>query len=464
MANKSALLHSARYQAMLLLSEVMQEKVFINEGLAKVLDSGRIPERDQALTTQLVYGTMQYHYTLDRLLKSFIKRPKQVKRWAWELLALSSYQYFYLDQIPPHAIVNEAVEIAKQRGNATVARFVNGVLRHMLRQYQTIDQAIATLASSEQDAIAMRYSLPEMWLDYFIKRFGIEEAERLAKSLVMPSHVNVRINQTKGWSLVQVQAELEKLGYISQPSAIAPNMLQIEQGNPSTSSLFAEGVITIQDESASLAVEMLAPKPGEHVLDACAAPGGKTVQLAEAVGKTGQVESLDLDATKLPRIEANISRMGVGEWVNVRAQDARELHRVYKAEQFDRILVDAPCSGVGLFRRKPDTKQHKTLADLKALQRIQLEILDAATPLLKKGGHFVYSTCTITTEENEQVVSAYLKQHPEMQLVPIILPEDQPLKQALTKQGTLEILPHYFNSDGFFIAHFIKTTDQTNHE
>lgn len=448
--------HTARYQAMLLLSDVVQGKQFINEGVTKLLKQGGLTAPDQALATQLVYGTMQYHYTLECVFTSLVKQPKKVKRWAWELLLLSGYQYFYLDHIPAHAIVNEAVKIAKQRGNQTIARFVNGVLRQLMRQYATIADAIAKLATTPEETLQLRDSLPPKWANYFTERFGRDETALLARSLVLPSHVNVRVNTMKGRSLKEVQQALLNEGYVTTPSEISPHVLRVEQGNPAHSALFAEGIITIQDESASLAVEILKPEPGEVVLDACAAPGGKTVQLAEAVGPAGHVESLDIDQTKLPRIQANVTRMGVAAQVAIHQQDAQRLTERYAAETFDRVLIDAPCSGVGLFRRKPDTKYHKSLADIYSLQQIQLAILEAATPLIKKGGHLVYSTCTITAEENEQVIASYLKQHPEMTIVPIDLPSHYPLQRAKTQQGTLEILPHYFNSDGFFIAHLMK--------
>ncbi|MDO4679833.1 MAG: 16S rRNA (cytosine(967)-C(5))-methyltransferase RsmB [Aerococcus sp.] len=454
------LTHTARYQAMQLLSDVVSGRVFINEGLASILKENRLPDSEHALFTQLVYGTMQYHFTVDEILKSLVKRPNKVKRWVWELLALSSYQYFYLDHIPQHAIVNEAVKIAKTRGNQTLSRFVNGVLRNLMRQFETIMDAIDHVATDDTERICLIDSLPIEWFNYFEERFGREEAIQLAESLTQPSQVNVRINQTKNLDITSIISQLQVEGYQTTPSTIAPTVLKVASGNPAQSQLFKQGVFTIQDEAASLAVSVLNPMLGECVLDACAAPGGKTVQIAEAVGKKGHVEALDMEANKLPKIQANVERMGVREQVAIHQQDARQLDR-YEAESFDRILVDAPCSGIGLFRRKPDTKYHKALSEIKGLPTIQLEILEAATPLLKKGGHFVYSTCTITAEENEQVVKRYLKRHPEMELIPIEVDSTHPLHRALTQMGTLEILPHYFQSDGFFIAHMKKRNDQS---
>lgn len=454
-SNKPTLKQSARYQAMESLTAVFQEGAYVNHVVSQTIQDQAVVPRDQALYTQLVYGTLQYQIPLEALFSHMVKRPNRVKKWLKQLILLSYYQYYYLDAIPEHAIVNEAVRIAKKRGNASLGRFANGVLRNSFRQYPDLETFIGEKAASEVEVASLRYSLPTYWVTYFRDRFG-KEAEDLMASLNQAPATAIRIlDSDRAAAIIQ---GLEDEGYVLEASPINASSYRVTKGNPANSQAFKQGLITIQDESASLAAQALNVQAGDRVLDACAAPGGKTVQLAQAVGDQGQVYAYDIQDAKLPLIEENLERTGLRDRVQVASQDARHLGQNFEAESLDRVLVDAPCSGVGLFRRKPDTRYHKEAADLTALQAIQVAILDEVTPLLKKSGLLTYSTCTITEEENQAVVAAYLDRHPEMALeaVPV---KEAALQRAQTAQGCLEILPHYYSSDGFFIANFRKETE-----
>ncbi|MDK6940430.1 16S rRNA (cytosine(967)-C(5))-methyltransferase RsmB [Aerococcus sp. UMB8487] len=454
-SNKPSLKQTARYQAMETLTAVFQEGAYVNHVLSQTIQDQAVASRDQALYTQLVYGTIQYQIPLEALFEHMVKRPKRVKKWLKQLLLLSYYQYYYLDAIPEHAIVNEAVRIAKKRGNVSLGRFANGVLRNSFRTYPDLESFIEAKAAKEEEASSLRYSLPPYWVAYFKDRFG-EEAEALMASLNQAPATAIRIlDADRAEAIVQ---GLKEAGYHLQASPINPASYRVTKGNPANSQAFQEGLITIQDESASLAAQALQVQAGDQVLDACAAPGGKTVQLAQAVGSGGQVYAYDIQEKKLPLIEENLQRTGLRDRVQVASRDARNLGQDFAPESLDRILVDAPCSGVGLFRRKPDTRYHKQAADLTALQSIQLAILEEVTPLLKKSGLLTYSTCTITEEENQAVVTAYLDRHPEMVVEAVPLAREA-LERAQTATGCLEILPHYYSSDGFFIANFRKKTE-----
>lgn len=454
--DKTAREHTARYQAMRVLSRAMTGKQFLNDGIQTVISHSDVDDQDTSLFTTLAYGTMQRHYTLERILLRFVERPHAMKRWTRELLLESLYQFYYLDHIPNHAIVDEAVSIAKMRGNKAIAGFVNGVLRRVMREATDLEAVLQSLADDEIDYCSLKYSLPMIWYDYFRKRWGNETADKIAESLNEPAPINIRFSELNALSEHESVARIAQQGVALAPSEITPHVYRVLSGDPIQQTMFHEGRYTIQDASAALAVEVLDPQPGEHVLDACAAPGGKTVQLAEKVGASGQIVACDIDVRKLDTIRTNIKRMHVADRVAVSAGDARRLPDRFEAASFDRILIDAPCSGIGLFRRKPDTKYNKQLEDLQSLQAIQLAILDAAVGVLKPGGTLVYSTCTITEAENHEVISQFLNRHPEMRIAAIPETLEKPLRASICTNGTIEILPHQYHSDGFFIAKLVK--------
>ena len=209
--------------------------------------------------------------------------------------------------------------------------------------------------------------------------------------------------------------------------------------------MFADGKVTIQDEAASLVADVFDLSGDEQVLDACSAPGGKTIQIAERLS-TGSVTALDIHPKKLNLVKQNAERMGVASRIKTIALDAKKTNTFFSDQQFDRILVDAPCSGLGLLRRKPEIRYGKSQKDLENLQQIQLAILDSVSKVLAKKGELVYSTCTITHEEDEDVIEQFLADHPQFELLPFELPN------ISTETGMLKILPDSFGSDGFFIA------------
>ncbi|MCZ0717198.1 16S rRNA (cytosine(967)-C(5))-methyltransferase RsmB [Aerococcus kribbianus] len=488
--NNAPLKASPRWQAMDVVEKVLYDQAFSHDLVSQSLDQSNWEPADRHLFTELVYGTIQHALTLESLLAVYVKKVNRVKKWLRALLLISLYQHYYLDSIPDYALVDEAVRVAKKRGNPALGRFANGVLRNIFRQESSISAFLDQQQFvSAQEKLALTYSLPQVWVDYLSQRFGLDRTEQIAASLLEKAPITIRISPLAAERQLDIVNNLENHGLQLTPSPITPYAYQLSKGSPARSQAFLQGDITIQDASAQLAAWALGVQAGDKVLDACAAPGGKTVQLAEMVGPQGQVVAGDLQANKLPKIQANLDRMGVASQVTVNQHDASALEAKYDLESFDRILVDAPCSGLGLFRRKPDTKYHKSLQDLAALQNIQLEILNSAYKVLKKGGELVYSTCTITNEENTQVVMQFLADHPDMSIRPLSVADfsvseqdDQNAEQvlsnqkdsskpgmdnnqhkttngletAITDQGSIEILPDAFASDGFFIARLHK--------
>lgn len=454
--NNRPLKESVRWLAMESVQRILFKEAFIHETVSDVLTTHSLSEADRKLLTELIYGTVQHYLTIDALLRQHVKRANRVKKWLWALLLVSLYQHYYLSQIPDYALVDEAVRITKKRGNQSLSRFTNGVLRNVLREVPNLDALYQQFQSLPwEERISQQYSLPKVWVTYFNQRFGKERTEKLAQSFNQRASMTIRISDHAIDRETEIVGALTAEGLNVEASSITPHAYQVTNGTPVHTQAFKNGELTIQDASAQLAAVALDAQPGDKVLDACAAPGGKTVQLAEKVAPNGHVISQDIQENKLNKIDDNIDRMNVAKQVTVKVGDATKLSQTYAKETFDRILIDAPCSGVGLFRRKPDTKYHKSLQDLTSLQAIQKDILNDAVSVLKPGGVLVYSTCTITNEENQAVVEQLLDNHPEL-MITSISGRQQLLDQAQTSQGTIEILPDMFQSDGFFIARFEK--------
>ena len=293
--------------------------------------------------------------------------------------------------------------------------------------------------------LSVKESVPEWLVQYLIDSWGLDKAKSVLNSINEPAKNSVRISKLADKE--QVFAQLERDNYQPQWSKLSSDDVILSHGGISESDLFEEGKLTIQDEAASLVVEAFDFEQDEHVLDACSAPGGKTVQIAESI-VNGDVTALDIHDKKLRLVRDNAQRMHVANKVKTKACDARKATEIFAAGEFTKILVDAPCSGLGLLRRKPEIRYTKRQQDLQNLQKIQLAILTAVSSLLKKNGELVYSTCSISMEENEEVVKKFLQAHPDFELVPF------KLTKLESKTGMLKIMPDLDGNDGFFIAKF----------
>lgn len=445
--NKKNIEKTVRYQAMVILEKIEKSGSYSNLLINHTIETYRFNSVDARLLTELVYGVLQRKLTLDYYLSAFIKKNQSLDSWVRNLLRLSFYQMIYLERIPNHAIFNEAVNIAKKRGHFKgISQFVNGVLRNAERRgFLSIDAIQDPI-----EKLSVEFSMPEHLVKKLTDELGIEKTRSLGLSLLEPSHPSARINS----ELITMDEALRVMrseGFDPYESELSNVGIVADSGHFVSSSLFKEGKLTIQDESSQLVAPALEVEPFHQVLDACAAPGGKTTHIASYLSEEagGKVTALDLHAHKVKLIEENAERMHVKKIVNGQNLDARKVNTAFKDESFDRILVDAPCSGLGLMRRKPDIKYTKNEGDFVKLQKIQVDILTQVAPKLKKDGLLVYSTCTITNEENEQVISKFLKNQPNFSKVPIKVGENL---QANIVDNALHIYPDDFNTDGFFIC------------
>ena len=432
---------TARSLALAVLEDVLVNQAYSNIALNKHLKGSQLSVADKGLVTEIVYGTVARKLTLEWYLSHFIEDRDKLDNWLYILLLLSAYQLRYLDKIPNHAVVNEAVELAKARKKGS-EKLVNAVLRRILREgWPDID---SIKRKNKRDSIA--YSLPVWLVSKLKEEYGEERAQAIFESLLVRNKASIRVTNLSRKE--EIKALLE-----ATDSPLAATGLVKEQGHFAGHDLFAEGAITIQDESSQLVAPTLDLQGDEQVLDACAAPGGKTAHMASYL-TSSKVTALDLYDHKLDLIQENAQRLGVADRVQTQKLDARKVHEFFEKDSFDKILVDAPCSGIGLLRRKPDIKYNKETADFASLQQIQLEILGSVCQTLRKGGIITYSTCTIVSEENFHVVKAFLESHPEFEQVKL----EHECKDIL-KDGCILITPELYGSDGFFISQFRKISD-----
>lgn len=437
---------NVRDAALSILLAIDKNQAYSNLLLHETIKRHKIEAKDRALLTEITYGTLQYKMTLDYYLEPFIRG--KIDHWVRWLLRLSLYQMHYLTRIPPHAAVNEAVEIAKRRGHQGIASTVNGILRSILRQgVPSLDRIKDPI-----ERLSIETSHPQWLVERFVNNYGVDVATEMLRENNVPPVQTVRVNATKA-TVAEAIASLEAEGLTAKQSDMMPECLHVTNGQPARTQTFKNGLITIQDESSMIPANVLNPSPGMRVLDMCAAPGGKTTHLAEKMNNEGSILATDLHPHKLDLIDHNTERLGL-EIVQTAPIDGRKAPEFLQVESFDAVLVDAPCSGLGVIRRKPDIKYTKREEDLENLQEIQLNLLDAAVKVLKQEGKLVYSTCTVDQQENEGTVQAFLMEHPEMEAIQL---ESLPTKLAKKQvEGMLQVFPQDFGSDGFFVAAFRK--------
>lgn len=437
---------TVREAALDVLESVEKNQSYSNLLLNHAIEKHGIKGPDTGLLTELTYGTIQRRMTLDFYLEPFIN--KKLESWVRQLLRLSLYQMIYLDKIPDRAVLFEAVEIGKRRGHKGIASMVNGILRSVQRKGIPSTDTI----QDPVERISIETSHPQWLVKRWVDQFGIEKTREMCETNITAPLQTARVN-TLRTNADEVISALTEEGLSVQKSSIVPDAIVSLKGNLAKTDAFRKGLLTIQDESSMLVGHSLDVKEDLRVLDACAAPGGKSTHIAELMKGEGKVFSLDLHKHKIKLISENAARLGLPN-IETKAQDSRQAGEIFEPETFDRILVDAPCSGLGVLRRKPDIKYSKQESDLDSLQKIQLEILKAVSPLLKKGGLLVYSTCTVDRIENQGTVERFLRENPELRPYPLShLPETV---MPFIDGHMLQIFPQDFGGDGFFISCFKK--------
>ncbi|MBW7474162.1 16S rRNA (cytosine(967)-C(5))-methyltransferase RsmB [Paenibacillus oenotherae] len=447
---------TAREVALHTLVKVAESRAFSNLQLNRSLQEAGLSRQDAALATELVYGTIQRQRTLDYRLTSLVSKGlDKLAPWVLQLLRMSAYQLLFLDRIPPHAAVNEAVGIAKRRGHAGISGMVNGVLRNMERKLVEMKSGINEKEPVQR--IGIQHSYPDWLVERWMETYGEAETEAICASSNAAPHASIRVNRLLA-SREKALGMLADAGFEASASPLASCGIVVRGGgNLASTDGYNKGLWTLQDESSMLVAEVCAPEPGMAVIDCCAAPGGKTTHLAEIMNDTGRVVANDLHPHKRKLIEDGAERLGLRS-VHAATGDAGELAKQHGAESFHLVLLDAPCSGLGVIRRKPEIKWTKTPEDIQEIAKIQKRLLREAAKLVRPEGRLVYSTCTIELDENERQIEAFLKENENFQLDPH-WPEEvlAPLRAsgiipAEHFKGAVQLLPQHFGSDGFYIA------------
>ncbi|MFM7424651.1 MAG: 16S rRNA (cytosine(967)-C(5))-methyltransferase [Elainella sp.] len=431
----------------------VQGGAFADIALNRVLQaqSASLGLPDRRLLTELVYGTVRRQRTLDALIDQFAQKPAQQQPPDLRLiLHLGLYQLRYLSQVPASAAVDTTVELAKANGLKGLAGFVNALLRKYLRQAEAQPNGdCLVLPADLVSRLGVQHSYPDWIVQLWIEQFGEAGAEQLCAWFNQPPAIDLRINPLQT-SLEQVEAALQAVDLAPSRVLNLPQALRLPASAGAIQSLpgFAEGWWTVQDGSAQLVGHLLDPQPGDWVIDACAAPGGKTTHLAELMQDQGRIWAYDRYASRLKKLQENQTRLRF-QSIQTFPEDSRQI----KLTGVDRVLIDAPCSGLGTLHRHADARWRQTPDTVAELAQLQFELLAQAATWLKPAGLLVYATCTLHPSENEAVVRRFLQTFPDWRIDPPLSPH--PAAAFVQPEGWLKLLPHQDHLDGFFMVRLL---------
>jgi 16S rRNA (cytosine967-C5)-methyltransferase len=443
-------------QLAFLACRLVDRGAYADAALNRVLqsaDATDVNNADRRLVTELVYGSIRRQRTLDALIDQLAtKKARQQPPDLRLILHLGLYQLRYLSQIPASAAVDTTVDLAKRNGLRGLAGFVNGILRQYSRLAdQDGDQANCDPLILPADPIArlgIQHSYPDWMVETWLNQYGTEPTEKLCAWFNRSPHIDLRINPLQT-TIDQVEAAMQAQGIATSRVPPLPQALRLEQSAGAIQHLpgFADGWWTVQDSSAQLVSHLLDPQPGERVVDACAAPGGKTTHLAELMQDQGSLWGCDRHASRLKKLQENAARLRLHS-IQICAEDSRNLTQF--TNQADRVLLDAPCSGLGTLHRHADARWRQTPATVQELAQLQTELINHTATWVKSGGVLVYATCTLHPGENEAIIQTFLAHHPDWQ---IERPSpDTPAAAFVKPEGWLTVMPYQHDMDGFFMV------------
>ena len=435
--------------AVKIISEINDDHAYSNISLQKHFSQyNYLTSLDKAFITEIVNGTVRHMNHIDYVINQFSStKTNKMQPLILSILRSGVYQILFMSKVPPSAACNEAVKIAKKRGLSGLSGFVNGVLRNIARNITNITYPDRNRNPIEY--LCVKYSYPEWIIEYWLKYYTIDFVEALCSASNNAPKITIRCNflRTDKDSLMEKLSE-ENIEVFR--GAFLPEALHISQ----TSAIgdldaFNQGLFQVQDESSMLVGHILDPKPGEKILDVCAAPGGKATHCGELMGNKGQIIARDIHKHKLNLIENSAKRLGI-DIITTELHDATLLDKE-KISSMDRVMIDAPCSGLGIIRKKPDIKWKKSNKDLNELVNIQRKILSVSSQYVKPGGILIYSTCTISEKENLDNINWFIQNFDfELDNIDPYIPES--LHCDLSKKGYIQLFPNIHNCDGFFIA------------
>jgi 16S rRNA (cytosine967-C5)-methyltransferase len=432
-----------------ILNRTRREHVIVDILVDDLFRRHGLSPQDRAFIFEIIQGTLRWQKKLEWIISqynqgSYQKSPLAIRN----ILESSLYQILFMNKTPAYAVVNEAVQITKNFKGEYWARRVNGILRNIIREQSNLPTPDP--AKDPVQFLSVTFSHPEWLVQRWIDQFGVEETSRLCQANNEKPHLSLRVNTMKT-TADELLAALKGDQISVQKSPVDPDFLQAENIPALNENVyFRNGFFSIQDESAGLVARLLAPRSGEVILDLCAAPGGKATHVAELARDRARVLAVDRVRQRLDLIRETITRLGLKRVFPVLG-DATH----FAAKNVTKILLDVPCSGLGVLAKRADLRWQRQPSDIQELSALQLQILRHAGSLVKKGGIIVYSTCTIETAENEQVVETFLKENPEFRL-------DDPLQfvasEFVSGGKYLRTFPHIHRTDGSFAARLVRST------
>ena len=433
---------NARVIVLKLLTKLDKNSSYSNILLDDGLNKSDLDYQDKKFASALFYGVLERRITLDAVIRKYSSRPAdKLNNDVRNILRMGIYQLLYMDSVPDSAAVDESVKMAKKNKNPAVSGFVNGLLRAFIRDEKKLPKG-----RNEYETLSVEHSCPEWLVEKWDKEYGRKTLEAMLETSFGQPPTTVKANTLKR-NLSDIVKSLEEDGFGCEINPVAKDALNIYGGSVESTKAYENGLLHVQDMASQLCCKAVDPKAGDTVLDICSAPGGKTFTMAELMENKGRVFAFDLHENRVRLIRQGAKRLGL----DIVSADTNN-GKVYNENmpEADRVLCDVPCSGLGVIRRKPEIK-YKNPEDFENLPKVQYEILETSAKYVKSGGVLVYSTCTLSRAENDEVVDRFLAEHKDFE--PCELGEDFPCDEDKTR---VSITPDKFNSDGFFIAKFTR--------
>ena len=438
----------AREVALKALYKIDKEEAYSNIALDETIKENRhkLDDRDIGFISELVYGVTSWKLTIDEIVKMYSNiRLKKISPWILNILRLGIYQTVFLDKVPKSAAVNECVNLAKRYGHKSSSNFVNAILRKVEKKdFETFFKIEDPI-----ERISKTTSMPVWIIQELLKENSIEKVEEICKASNIKPKVSIRVNRLKT-TKQELEKKLEENDIPFQEGSLEDFLILEKTKNIESLDLFKNGYFTIQDEGAGLIAKIVDPKPNEMVLDACSSPGGKTTYMAEVMGNKGKIVAWDLHLHRVKLVEENAKRLGI-TIIETKCENASIYKEEYK-EKFDKILLDVPCLGIGVLKRKPDIKWKRKPEDMEEITEIQQKILETCSKYLKPQGELVYATCSIFSEENDKIIEKFLENHKDFEYAKMNIQNPMIPTQNLQKiqlyQGK--------ENDGFFMCKLCK--------
>jgi 16S rRNA (cytosine967-C5)-methyltransferase len=415
----------------------------------------RLSERDRAFTVHLIQGVLRWRLRLDWIIEKTASFPfRKIENPVLNVLRLALYQIFFMDRVPDSAAVNEAVKQVKTIAENHVVRSVNGILRQVCRDKEQV--VFPPREAGLARYLSVRHSFPEWLVRKWLKEVGPGTTEGLLEASNLVPRLVVRTNTLKIRRHALIRY-LEGEGLSAGPAHYAPDGVILEGNRGPVDRIpgFQSGLFQVQGEMAQVCSQLLSPRPGEEILDLCSGVGGKSTHMAQMMENSGRILALDRSPGKLIKLAENSRRLGIRTIESVVGDASEDLANMVRM-RFDRIMVDGPCSALGIISRHPDVKWNRDENDIFRLSSLQMKILSGSVPLLVEGGRMLYVTCTLSRTENEGVVEGFLREQREMKLIDLRADSPEWCSELLDDSGFLKSYPHVHGTEGFFGALFEK--------